>query len=105
MRNRASIFATILLCGFASTAAAKDMKFSPHTAAPVSQMTVKHMPELRVGLWQAPRLDSRSQIANCANFAAIRALMAKASGSNFSVQNRALNLTFLLCMHGMSESD
>jgi len=105
MRKDIPILVSILLCGFISAAPAKNLKLPARTVAPISQITTKHSPEIRVSLWQAPQLDSRGQIAYCANFAAIRALMAKASGSNYSIQNRALNVTFLLCMHGMSESD
>jgi len=42
----------------------------------------------------------RSQIAVCANLAAIRTLDAKAKGADFAMQDRILDLTFVLCMAG-----
>ena len=45
---------------------------------------------------------SRERIAVCANLAAIRALDAKASGSDYPTQSHMLDLTFVLCVAGSS---
>ncbi len=105
MRKSALSLVAVLLCGFAPAGQAREQSAVPRVAALASQTAPKQLAEVKVVLSQAPLTDTRSQIAVCANFAAIRALMAKASGSDFGIQNRVLNLTFLLCMHGTSESD
>jgi hypothetical protein len=87
--------------------------FGPADHAPaissVSHVAVAPRPLTRPAsqpeLSQIAYTENRGQTRNCANFAAVRALMAKASGSDFAIQTRVLNVTFLLCMHGASQSD
>lgn len=100
-----SIILAVLLGVFATTAQAREISAAPRAATVAPHPTMKPGSELAVGLSPASYAEGRGQTANCANFAAIRALMAKASGSDFAIQTRVLNLTFLLCMHGENQSD
>jgi hypothetical protein len=104
MPKSASIVLAILLGAFAPAVQAQPIVSAPRVAVVALQPTMKPASEIRSELWQASYAESRSQTTNCANFAAIRALMAKASGSDFAIQNRVLNVTFLLCMHGASQN-
>ena len=102
MPKSASIILAVLLGVFATTAQAREISAAPRAAIVAPHPTTK---PLDVGLSPASYAEGRGQTTNCANFAAIRALMAKASGSDFAIQTRVLNLTFLLCMHGENQSD
>ena len=105
MLKSASIVLAVVLGTFATTVQAREISSATRAAIVAPHPTMKPASEFDVGLSPASYGESRGQTTNCANFAAIRALMAKASGSDFAIQNRVLNLTFLLCMHGESQSD
>ena len=47
----------------------------------------------------------RSQLAQCANLAAMRARDAKAAGAGYAVQDRILDMAFLLCLSGSPTAD
>ena len=105
MSKSASFVLTVFLGMFAPTVQSHAMG-SARVAMVAPQLTAKPASEINVfGLAQASYAETRGHTRNCANFAALRALAAKASGSDFAIQSRVLNLTFLLCMHGASESD
>lgn len=103
MRKSVAIVASISFCGFLAAAQADGAGSLPRIAEGASQATVKHVSEIRVALSQVPRTDTRSQIGDCVNVAAIRALMARASGLDSAYQNRALSSSFWLCMRYTSE--
>jgi hypothetical protein len=105
MPKSASILLAVLLGAFVPSAQAQAISSAPRVAALAPQRTMKPVSDITVELSQASYVETHGQTTDCANFAAIRALMAKASGSDFAVQNRVLSLTFLLCMHGASRSD
>jgi hypothetical protein len=105
MPKSASIVLAVLLGVYAPAVQARAISAAPRAAATAPQPTMKPASEINVGLSQASYQENRGQTTNCANLAAIRALMAKASGSDFAIQTRVLNLTFLLCVHGESQSD
>lgn len=105
MPKSASIVLAVLLGAYAPAVQARAISAAPRVAAAAPQPTMKPTSEISAGLSPASYEESRGQTANCANLAAIRALMAKASGSDFAIQTRVLNLTFLLCVHGERQSD
>jgi len=105
MPKSTSIVLAALLGAFAPAVQARELSAAPRVAVVVPRPTIKPASEVNVGLSQASYAETRGQATNCANFAAIRALMAKASGADFAIQNRVLNVTFLLCMHGESPTD
>src|SRR5471030_2920429 len=93
MRESISIVGAVLLCGLIPMAQASGVRSSTRTVASAAQIAVKQGSEKNIDLLQAPRKDNRSQIANCADVAAVRALMATVSGSDFAIQRRVLNST------------
>lgn len=105
MPKSAAIVLAMVLGAFAPAVQAREIRAAPRVAAVVPRPTEKPALEVKAGLSPASYAETRDQTANCANFAAIRALMAKASGSDFAIQSRVLNVTFLLCMHGASQSN
>jgi len=105
MPKSTSIVLALLLGAFAPAVQAREISAAPRVANVVPRPTQKPASEVKVGLSPASYVETRDQTATCANFAAIRALMAKASGSDFAIQSRVLNVTFLLCMHGASQSN
>lgn len=105
MRKVVSLVLALVFSGLASNIQASAASAEPRAGTLASQTVPKQLHVTNVGLTLPPFNDPLGQIAVCANYAAIRAQIAKASGSSFAIQDRVLNLTFLLCMHGTPESD
>ena len=76
-----------------------------HATGSAPRHAIKPESGINIVLSQASYVETRGPVATCANFAAVRALMAKASGSDFAIQSRVLNVSFLLCMHDRVSSD
>ena len=91
MRKLSCALSVLLLCTLAE-AAPQDA----HSVVPQAKI----VSDVSVGLHEAAPSVSRGQIAVCANLAAIRALGAKAAGSDYPTQGRILDLTFVLCLAG-----
>jgi hypothetical protein len=104
MRRITCAFAVLLL-GIVTPAAHAGRQSAPQTAQPMQRSTAKPVGEIRTALTQPVPAVSPGQIANCANLAAIRALDAKAAGSDYPAQSRILDLTFVLCLAGSPTAD
>lgn len=105
MSKSASIVLAVMLGIFGSGVQANAFTSSPQVAESAPKPTAKPAPKTKAVLSQISYTENHDPVTACANFAAIRALMAKASGSDFAIQNRVLNVTFLLCMRDASPAD
>ena len=105
MSKSASVVLAVMLGAFGPGSPAHAFSSSPHVAEAAPKPTAKPAPNIKVGMSPISYAETREPITSCANFAAIRALMAKASGSDFAIQNRVLNVTFLLCMRDAGQAD
>jgi hypothetical protein len=96
MRKAICLTAALLFASAAEPTQSETFKGTSKTerAAPI-----------RVSLREPQRTASRSQVAVCANLAAIRAMDAKAVGASYAAQDRILDLTFVLCMSGPQTED
>ncbi|MBV9541741.1 MAG: hypothetical protein JO167_10790 [Alphaproteobacteria bacterium] len=92
MRTLVTIAAAFALSIGVSSAATSSSKVAP----PLPPMANA----VSVGLTTVVPAVGPSQIANCANLAAMRAMDAKAAGAGFEVQRRLLDFTFALCIAG-----
>lgn len=95
---RSLSYAAALLLFLALAQSAGGEEFAKPGIQPVRPMPASFAEVRR------PLGASQSQIADCANLAAIRALDAKAHGAGYAVQDRILDLTFVLCMAGTAAS-
>ncbi|MBV9542159.1 MAG: hypothetical protein JO167_12920 [Alphaproteobacteria bacterium] len=84
--------------------AAFTLSIGVASAATSSSKIARPLPPMAnaipAGLTTAVPAVGPSQIANCANLAATRAMDAKAAGAGFEVQRRLLDFTFALCIAG-----
>lgn len=73
-------------------------------SAPAKTGTRPALPQPRpvapmpIGLTTSAQSLTPSQIAACANLAALRAMEARSAGSGFDAQRRILDVTFVLCV-------
>jgi hypothetical protein len=91
MQKAKAATAVLLCCMLAQSAYAGER----------TQAAVRPVRVIRAALSQVREpAEMRGRIAVCANLAAISALDAKDKGAGFAVQDRILDLTFVLCMAG-----
>ena len=97
MRRRNIVLAAIMLCGSAQGTQAAALTF----AKPI---TVHYYPGLRDATDMRAQFSPNAatitpqQVSACANFAALRALGARAAGVDRANQSRLADLTFVLCL-------
>ncbi len=105
MRKFAGLAVAFLLCNVMPAAQADGTSVAAQHKLVVPRASEHPVSAIRASLTQAGPTVSRGQIAVCANLAAIRALGAKAAGSDYPSQSRILDLTFVLCLAGTPTQD